>query len=157
MTAIQGGLVGDHIGASRLSQALCILGGEHGIKVRFEPIDTAELDGFDFSACVDEKHALGWTGLTITHPWKPSAAAYAGDAMALEVAHLGAANTLIFKPALSGHNTDFTGFLGAWRTKMQRTPGRVALAGAGGTSGKGTDRYRRTSVYRVRSRTRRPG
>ena len=134
MAVIQGGLIGDHIGASRLSLALDILAAMHGHEVRFEHIDTAGRDDFDFAACVDEKRALGWTGLTITHPWKPMAASYAGNGMAPEVAHLGAANTLIFQPTLTGHNTDFTGFLGAWRAHTDHAPGRVAMAGAGGVA-----------------------
>lgn len=134
MPVVRGGLIGDHIGASRLSPALELLGAQHGIEIAFTPIDTAERPDFDFNACVTEKRASGWTGLTITHPWKPAAAAYAGSAMAPEVAALGAANTLIFEPELSGHNTDFTGFLSAWEAVMGGAPGNVALAGAGGVA-----------------------
>ena len=56
--------------------------------------------------------------------------------MAAEVHHLGAANTLVFKgDRVSGHNTDYTGFLSAWRANMgEAAPGRVAMAGAGGVA-----------------------
>ncbi len=35
---------------------------------------------------------------------------------------------------MTGHNTDYTGFIGAWRANMDQGPGRVAMAGAGGVA-----------------------
>ncbi len=134
MSVIRAGLIGDHIGESRLSRALALLAEQHGMTLEFEMIDTGEIHGFEFDAYVDGIQAAGWSGVTITHPWKTHAAHYAGAEMDAEVQGLGAANTLIFQPDLKGYNTDFTGFVEAWRVNMQRLPGRVAMAGAGGVA-----------------------
>ncbi|MEO1549773.1 MAG: shikimate dehydrogenase [Pseudomonadota bacterium] len=130
---ITAGLIGSHIGRSRLARGLEVLCNHHGLELAFEPIDSAVLPAFDFAACVESLRAKGWTGVTVTHPQKPQAAAFAGAHMAPDVAHLGASNTLIFRP-LSGHNTDYSGFLAAWRARMGSAPGRVAMAGAGGVA-----------------------
>ncbi len=135
MTTLRAGLIGAHIGRSRLSAALRIMCDDHGLVLEFTPIDTADRPGFDFARKVDELRGLGWTGVTVTHPHKEYAAAYAGDAMQPDVRHLGASNTLTFHPHLAGHNTDFTGFLDAWRNAMgDARPGKVAIAGAGGVA-----------------------
>ena len=135
MTELSAGLIGSHIQKTRLPGALRLLCDEAGIGFSFELMDTAELDRFDFKATVDSLMACGWTGVTITHPWKTHAAAYAGDRMRPEVKTLGACNTLVFGPPLTGHNTDFTGFVSAWAWIMGgAAPGRVAMAGAGGVA-----------------------
>lgn len=135
MTSLDAGLIGSHIQKTRLPGALRLLCSEAGIGFSFELMDTADLDHFDFNATVDGCKARGWTGVTITHPWKTHAAAYAGERMRPEVRALGACNTLVFGPPLTGHNTDFTGFISAWRWIMGGAlPGRVAMAGAGGVA-----------------------
>ncbi|WGH78905.1 shikimate dehydrogenase family protein [Jannaschia ovalis] len=128
------GLIGENIGASRLHRALDLMGAAHGVEVAFTAIDTAGDPDFDFDATVDELRLLGWTGVTVTHPWKTHAAAWAGSAMVPGCERLGAANTLTFAPP-AGHNTDYTGFLAAWDHEMAgRAPGAVAVAGAGGVA-----------------------
>jgi len=130
MTPLVAGLIGSHIQKTRLPGALKLLCEEAGIGFSFELMDTAELDSFDFNSTVDGLMLRGWTGVTITHPWKTHAAAYAGDRMRPEVKALSACNTLVFGPPLVGHNTDFTGFVSAWAWIMKgAAPGRVA-AGA---------------------------
>jgi len=121
---------------TRLPAALEILCAEYGYELSFELIDSANRTPFDFRATVDELRSWGWTGVTVTHPFKISAAAYAADAMQTAASHLGAANALIFEEDdVRGHNTDYTGFLSAWRANMgAETPGRVAMAGAGGVA-----------------------
>ena len=135
MTSLVAGLIGSHIQNTRLPGALKLLCGEAGIGFSFELMDTADLTAFDFNASVDALKVRGWTGVTITHPWKTHAAAYAGEWLRQSVRPLGACNTLVFGPPLAGHNTDFTGFLSAWRWIMgDVAPGRVAMAGAGGVA-----------------------
>jgi len=135
MTPLVAGLIGSHIQKTRLPGALKLLCEEAGIGFSFELMDTAELDSFDFNSTVDGLMLRGWTGVTITHPWKTHAAAYAGDRMRPEVKALGACNTLVFGPPLVGHNTDFTGFVSVWGWIMKgAAPGRVAMAGAGGVA-----------------------
>lgn len=134
MTVLRAGLIGAHIGQSRFARAMQIMCAEHGWRLAFEVIDTAERPGFDFNATVADLTAQGWTGVTVTHPWKTHAAAYAGPGMASEVRTLGACNILVFGPPLIGFNTDYLGFLGAWKAGGPATPGRVAMAGAGGVA-----------------------
>ncbi|SFJ58110.1 shikimate dehydrogenase family protein [Jannaschia pohangensis] len=133
MTHLVCGLIGDNIANSRLSRALAIMCADHGWTFDFTPIDTSDVPDFDFPQTVDRLRAEGWTGVTVTHPWKTQAADWAGDAMLADVRDLGASNTLTFAP-LAGHNTDYTGFLAAYRNVMRTPPGRVALAGAGGVA-----------------------
>lgn len=134
MSVLRAGLIGEHIGRTRLPFALEIMCGMAGWTLEFELIDTAGRGDFDFGATVDGLRAKGWTGVTVTHPWKTRAADYAGGAMLPELRGLGASNTLVFGPRLSAHNTDFTGFIGAWQASMDGPPGRVAMAGAGGVA-----------------------
>ncbi|MBT8460184.1 MAG: hypothetical protein KJN60_10985, partial [Boseongicola sp.] len=130
------GLIGDHIGRSRFSAAMDLLCKQHGLTLNFTPIDTGEMPDFDFDAKVDELIASDWTGVTITHPYKIAARTRAGDGMIAEVAHLTASNLLTFRPKTKGFNTDYSGFVGAWKAMMGvALPGKVAVAGAGGVAG----------------------
>lgn len=130
------GMIGEHIGRTRLPAALDIMCGLHGLALEFELIDTAGREAFDFDACVDDLRARGWTGVTVTHPWKTRAADYAGAGMREGLESLGASNLLRFEDqGVAGYNTDFTGFRGAWGAHMgDAAPGRVAMAGAGGVA-----------------------
>ncbi|GIT92336.1 shikimate dehydrogenase [Jannaschia pagri] len=132
MKNLRCGLIGENIGRSRLAAALRIMADDAGIGFEFTAIDTANDPDVDFDALVDHLRLQGWTGVTVTHPWKTHAAAWAGDNMGA-VGHLGAANTLTFAP-VAGDNTDYRGFLAAWRAQMDRAPGHVAVAGAGGVA-----------------------
>ena len=134
MRRLRAGLIGAHIQATRLPRALEIMCDAAGISLEFTLIDTGDDPTFDFDACVDDARAQGWTGVTVTHPWKAHAARYAAGAMAPEVAHLGASNTLTFGPEMTGWNTDYTGFLAAWDAEYGGGPGVVAMAGAGGVA-----------------------
>ena len=132
---LRAGLIGEHIQKTRLPAALRIMCEEAGIELAFDLIDTALSGAFDFDRKVTELIEAGWTGVTVTHPFKIDAARYAGDGMTGEAADLGAANTLVFGDPLKGFNTDYSGFLGAWRHIMGAdSPGRVAMAGAGGVA-----------------------
>lgn len=136
MTALRCGLIGAGLSRSRFGAALALLGQENGLTVDYTLIDTEGLPDFDLPATLARCRDTGWAGVSVTHPYKTDAARWAGAAMLPDVAHLGACNLLTFGPTLSGHNTDFTGFLGAWRNTFgTRRPGRVAMAGAGGVAG----------------------
>ncbi|MEM6635213.1 MAG: shikimate dehydrogenase [Pseudomonadota bacterium] len=139
MTVLRAGLIGSHIGNSRFSAALRHMCADLGIDLSFTPIDTAGRPNFAFDTTVRSLIDQGWDGVTVTHPHKPEAARVAGARMAEEVRHLGAANILMFDRhaghIASGHNTDFSGFLGAWQARFgTAAPGRVAMAGAGGVA-----------------------
>ncbi len=135
MDKLVAGLIGSHIQKTRLPLALELLCEEAGIGFEFELIDTDGAAGFDFDAKVDDLRLRDWSGVTVTHPHKTEAARYAGKSLLPEIARLGASNTLIFGTTLSAHNTDYTGFMSAWRTVMgDVSPGKVAMAGAGGVA-----------------------
>ena len=135
MRRLNAGLIGSHIQATRLPRALALMCDDAGIPFDFELIDTADRVEFDFDATLRDLIARGWTGVTVTHPFKTDAAAFAGEAMPPAIRPLGASNTLVFGPPLTAHNTDYTGFLGAWRAHMgDAPPGTVAMAGAGGVA-----------------------
>ncbi|MFL1428111.1 MULTISPECIES: shikimate dehydrogenase [unclassified Nocardiopsis] len=75
----------------------------------------------------------GFDGLNITHPCKQLVLPHL-DRLAPDAAALGAVNTVVFEGgAAVGHNTDWSGFLGALEAGL---PGarrdRVVLLGAGG-------------------------
>jgi shikimate dehydrogenase len=132
---LRAGMIGEHIQNTRLPAALRIMCEEAGVDLAFELIDTAWLHAFDFDRQVDELIEAGWTGVTVTHPFKIAAARFAGAGMTGAAATLDAANTLMFDGPLRGFNTDYTGFLGAWRYHMgTEAPGHVAMAGAGGVA-----------------------
>ncbi|PTX54220.1 shikimate dehydrogenase [Litoreibacter ponti] len=126
------GLIGAHISRTRLPAALQILCDEHGMGLEFYLIDTAEKSEFDFDATVHGLRNRGWTGVTVTHPFKTNAARYAEDGMHPEVEHLGACNTLVFGEYVTGFNTDYTGFLAAMEPVDEI--GSVVMAGAGGVA-----------------------
>lgn len=133
--ALRAGLIGAHIGRTRLPAALRLMCDEAGLDFTFELIDSAGQQDFDFTETVAACRKAGWTGVSVTHPHKTEAADWAGDAMAADLRPLGACNALIFGPPLSGFNTDYTGFLSAWRAERGTAlPGRVAMAGAGGVA-----------------------
>ncbi|NQW01960.1 MAG: shikimate dehydrogenase [Rhodospirillales bacterium] len=139
MVELRAGLIGANIQRTRLPIVLRALCDLNNIDFSFDLIDTALLDGFDFEACVNDRMQQGWTGVTVTHPYKTAAAQFAG-AMSGAPAHMGASNTLIFNGAktrsgVTAFNTDYTGFIAAWREAFgDRKPGRVAMAGAGGVA-----------------------
>ncbi|RMD93566.1 MAG: shikimate dehydrogenase [Alphaproteobacteria bacterium] len=133
---IRTGLIGAHIGASRFGAALEMLARSHGLRLDFRSIDTAGQAGFDICATLAALAGEGRTGTAITHPHKRKAAGWAGLRLAPEAARIGAINTVVFTgEGAVGHNTDYSGFLGAWRAaRGDERPGRVAMAGAGGVA-----------------------
>jgi shikimate dehydrogenase len=132
---LRAGMIGEHIQNTRFPAALRIMCDEVGLGLSFELIDTARRHAFDFDRQVTELIEAGWTGVTVTHPFKMAAARFAGAGMTGAAATLDAANTLVFDGPLRGFNTDYTGFLGAWRYRMgNRAPGHVAMVGAGGVA-----------------------
>ncbi len=132
MSLLRAGLIGEHISRTRLPAAFQILCDAHDVTLEFYLIDSAEEPAHDFDATVHGLRSRGWTGVTVTHPFKTRAARYAEDGMHPEVAHLGACNTLVFGEYVTGFNTDYTGFLAAIADVTD--PGVVVMAGAGGVA-----------------------
>lgn len=135
MSLLRAGLIGDHISRTRLPAALDLMCNAHGWGLDFELIDAAGLQNFEFDERVTLAQLEGWTGVTVTHPYKTEARRFAGDAMALDVAALGACNTLRFAGGLTGFNTDYTGVLSMFQAHAEtQDPGQVTMIGAGGVA-----------------------
>lgn len=126
------GLIGDNIKRSKSPLLHRLAGTMCGLDVTYEPLIPADM-GLDFDAvfarCVDE----GFHGVNITFPYKETVV----SRLKIEdprVKAIGACNTVLFgqgEPV--GLNTDYTGFMGAFRaSNVGATPGAVAMAGAGG-------------------------
>ena len=127
------GLIGKAIQRSNMPLLQRLAGARKGCPVDYRLLDIADADParFDeaFHACLDG----GFRGVNVTHPFKERAAARVAIENPL-VRAIGAVNTVTFEAdGPRGRNTDYTGFLRAWRWRFgARTPGRVALIGAGG-------------------------
>lgn len=132
---IRGGLIGAHISRTRLPAALAILCADKGLGLDFELIDTADMPDFDLSARISACRRDGWNGVSVTHPYKIGAFEWLEGVTSNELKELGSSNMIAFKPDVCGSNTDYTGFLSAWRAEMgDARPGRVVIAGAGGVA-----------------------
>ena len=130
------GLIGENLSRSRFADGLQLLCRAHGLTLDFDLIDSAARTDFDFEATLEACRAQGWTGVSVTHPYKRRAALWLGDALDSALARIGSCNLVIFEPdGAKGGNSDYSGFVSAWReAEGDAGPGRVAMAGAGGVA-----------------------
>jgi shikimate dehydrogenase len=116
----------------------------HGLDVRYRLMDGVGVAGFDAyqvaRRCADE----GFTGVNVTQPFKRHMREHVAIADPA-VGRIGAVNTVLFsavpeattsqsgsKP-WQGRNTDYSGFIRAYRSRFGDTaPGNVVMTGAGG-------------------------
>ncbi len=132
MPAILLGLIGDNIGRSqspllhRLAGKLC------GLDVVYKPLIPADMR-LDFDTVFEQCRAGGYRGINITYPYKEKVVAklQVDDP---HIAAIGACNTVLFGEAKPlGFNTDYSGFIAAYRGAFPKAaPGAVAMVGAGG-------------------------
>lgn len=132
---IQLGLVGENISRSRAPRLHEYLGELCGLDVRYTPIDSEGIDGFDPIATLQDRMEKGFRGLNVTHPYKRTVAAAIPN-LRPQARRVGSVNTVVY---LDGHwmgaNTDHSGFIQAYRHVLgSREPGRVLILGAGGVS-----------------------
>ncbi|HWK97004.1 MAG TPA: shikimate dehydrogenase [Pseudolabrys sp.] len=126
------GLIGDNIAASS-SPALHRLAGRlSGLTVTYDLLRPADLDR-SFEEVLAWADSSGYRGLNITYPYKERVVAHL-DVPDPAVRAVGACNTVLFgsgRPV--GWNTDYSGFIAAYRHRFgDKPPGRVAMAGTGG-------------------------
>jgi shikimate dehydrogenase len=132
MSPILLGLIGDNIGRSK-SPLLHRLAGELcGFDVIYEALIPARM-GQPFDAVFETCRREGYRGINITYPYKERAV----SKLRIEdptVAAIAACNTVLFGEGRPlGFNTDYSGFMAAFRHGFPgAAPGVVALAGAGG-------------------------
>ena len=126
------GLIGDNIKRSKSPLLHQLAGRLCGIDIRYDPLIPADL-GLDFDAVFERCRTAGYRGINITYPYKERVFT-ALEVKDPRIRAIGACNTVLFdtdRPR--GANTDFTGFVAAFRESLPGTvPGRVAMAGAGG-------------------------
>lgn len=126
------GLIGDNITRSRSPLLHRLAGAQTGIEVRYERLIPKDM-GEPFDAVFGHCAERGFRGINVTYPYKERAARKVaiGDPL---VRAIGAVNTVLFEPAGPlGLNTDYTGFMAAYRGAMgDAPPGVACLIGTGG-------------------------
>lgn len=126
------GLIGDNIAASQSPRLHRLAGAQNGRHVRYDSL-IPRLEGLDFDALFARCAAGGYRGINVTYPYKEVVA----DRLAIDdplVAAIGACNTVLFDGARPrGFNTDYSGFVAAYRrVRSDAAPGPVLMIGAGG-------------------------
>jgi shikimate dehydrogenase len=131
LETIRLGLIGDNIAASRapdLHQAAARI---CGIDVQYERLVPREL-GLTFDGVVDRAEQDGLRGFNVTYPYKEEVLRLVTIEDSV-VRAIGACNTVLLGATATGFNTDYTGFVSAFRAQFgARRPGAVAMAGSGG-------------------------
>lgn len=126
------GLIGGNITASRspVLHTVCAL--SVGGNASYDLMIPAE-HGLGFAQMLDHCRRAGFHGVNVTYPHKEEAAALVppGDPV---VAAMGSANTVRFTAdGPRAFNTDYSGFVAAFRARFPGDmPGRVLLLGTGG-------------------------
>ncbi len=127
-------LIGGNIAELKAPALHAIAGRLCGLPVTYELLRPADF-GCSFEDVLWQCRDAGFRGVNITYPYKEQVVRHliAADPA---VQAMGACNTVLFESAgLRGYNTDYTGFIAAYRTTFgEAAPGRVALAGAGGVA-----------------------
>jgi len=131
VTIVRLGLIGDNIAASKAPDLHRFAGRLCGLNVTYDLLVPAELQ-LSFEELFARCASGGYRGLNITYPYKERVTGQVTVADA-DVQATGACNTVVFNGAAAGMNTDYTGFVAAFRNTFgDARPGVVAMAGAGG-------------------------
>ncbi|MFN3937035.1 MAG: shikimate dehydrogenase family protein [Gemmobacter sp.] len=126
------GLIGDNIAASRSPLLHVLAGRQNGLAVRYDRLVPAER-GLGFEALFDHARTAGYRGINVTYPYKERVVGLVAVPDPL-VRAVGAVNTVLFDAeGPTGHNTDHSGFMAAYRgLRGDAGPGRVLMIGTGG-------------------------
>jgi shikimate dehydrogenase len=132
MIDIQLGLIGDNIAQSKSPLMHRLIGLQNGVTIAYDRLIPKDL-GQDFDAVFADCAKGGFRGLNITYPYKELVI----HKVVVEDPHvrgIGAVNTVVFGPdGPAGFNTDYTGFVAAYRASMgQGAPGVTCMIGTGG-------------------------
>ncbi|MCG6113310.1 MAG: shikimate dehydrogenase [Paracoccus sp.] len=126
------GLIGDNIVASHSPRLHRLAGAQNGRVVRYDSL-VPRHEGLDFDELFARCAYRDYRGINVTYPYKEVVAARLRIDDPL-VAAIGACNTVLFgegKPR--GFNTDYSGFVSAYRRgRADAAPGVVLVIGAGG-------------------------
>jgi shikimate dehydrogenase len=126
------GLIGDNIRDSRSPDLHRLAGRLCGLEVEYELLIPREL-GRDFDEVFRRCRDDGLRGVNVTYPYKELVVSRLAI-RSPDVGRVGTSNTVVFTPdGPVGHNTDYLGFIAAYRAHFGARPaGRVAIVGAGG-------------------------
>jgi quinate/shikimate dehydrogenase (NAD+) len=131
LDTIRLGLIGDNIAASRAPDLHHTAARICGVDLAYERLVPGDL-GLDFDGVFARARAEGLRGLNITHPYKERVLRF----VTVEdptVQAIGACNTVLFGASAIGLNTDYTGYVAAFRARFGAMPSStVAMAGSGG-------------------------
>jgi len=131
LNTIRLGLIGDNIAASRAPDLHHAAARLCGIDVIYERLVPRDL-GLAFDDVVARARRDGFLGLNITHPYKERVVHFV-TVEDPNVKVIGACNTVLFGEPSIGFNTDYTGYIAAFRGQFgNKLPGEVAMAGCGG-------------------------
>ncbi len=126
------GLIGDNIAKSQSPRLHRLAGAQNERPTRYDQLVPAEM-GKDFDGVFAHVAAAGYRGVNVTYPYKERAAAkvVVDDPL---VRAIGAVNTVVFdEGGPHGFNTDYSGFIAAYRrVRGDKAPGPVLMIGAGG-------------------------
>ena len=126
------GLIGDNIAKSQSPRLHRLAGVQNGRRVVYDSLIPAEI-GTPFDALFAHVAQAGYRGVNVTYPYKERAAAKVMIDDPL-VRAIGAVNTVVFGDGPpQGFNTDYSGFIAAYRhVRGDAPPGAVLMIGAGG-------------------------
>ncbi len=132
VTDIRLGLIGDNIARSRSPLLHVEAGRLCDLAVSYERLVPADM-ALSFEAVFERCRHDGFHGINVTYPYKEQVVPLV-RIDAPEVSRIGACNTVLFSGGRAeGFNTDYSGFVAAYRNVFAgRNPGTVAMAGAGG-------------------------
>lgn len=126
------GLIGDNIAKSRAPLLHRLAGEQNDMRVQYDRLVPREL-GEDFDTVFDACPSRGYRGINVTYPYKERAAkkVVIDDPL---VRAIGAVNTVLFEASGPiGRNTDYSGFISAYRgARSDAAPGMACLIGTGG-------------------------
>lgn len=126
------GLIGDNIAKSQSPRLHRLAGAQNGRRVIYDPLVPAER-GLAFDDLFEWVRENGYRGVNVTYPYKERVVAKVKVDDPL-VRGIGAVNTVVFdEGGPHGFNTDYSGFIAAYRrVRGDATPGPVLMIGAGG-------------------------
>jgi shikimate dehydrogenase len=125
------GLIGDNITRSKSPRLHRTAGRLAGLDVTYDRLIPKDM-GLGFDAVFEQARNAGFRGINITYPYKELVTAKVSVADPL-VRAIGAVNTVVFDAdGPKGFNTDYSGFMTAYRSVRKAAPGVVCLIGTGG-------------------------
>lgn len=126
------GLIGDNIARSKSPRLHRIAGTLTGREVTYDRLIPKDL-GLTFEEVFEQARDFGYRGINVTYPYKEIVTSKVTVVDPL-VRAIGAVNTVIFDAdGPKGFNTDYTGFMSAYRSvRGSENPGTVCLIGTGG-------------------------